>query len=107
MVKPDKLTWLDTALWDEKEGTCRWEITPMFFQDAVSCKGVNRYKVEDGDKTVLEMTGELTIRAEEVKGVPKFLGKKVSGQIEKFVVKLLTPNLTTLADGVTEYLQKK
>ena len=107
LVSPDKLTWLDTAVWDDKERTCQWEITPMFFQENVGCKGINYYRPEGENKTRLQITGDMTIRAKGIRGVPRILEKKVSEQVEKFVVKLLTPNLESLAQGVTRYLQGK
>lgn len=107
LVSPDKLTWLDTAVWDDKERTCQWEITPMFFQGNVACKGINYYREEGENKTLLQVNGDLTIQAKGIRGVPRLLEKKVSAQIEKFVVRLLTPNLDSLAQGVTQYLQQK
>lgn len=106
-VQQDKVAWLDTAVWDEEKKTCRWEITPMFFQEHVSCKGVNFYKEEGEGKTRLEITGELAVQAKGIKGVPRLLERKVSEQIEKFIVRLLTPNLANLAQGVTKYLDQQ
>ncbi len=107
LVQPDKIAWLDTAIWDDEQKTCRWEISPMFFQENVSCKGVNFYKEEGEGKTRLEITGELTVQSKGIPGVPRLLAKKVSDQVEKFIVKLLTPNLANLAQGVTQYLGDK
>ncbi len=107
LVSPDKLTWLDTAVWDDKERTCQWEITTMFFKENVACKGINYYSPEGENKTRLQITGDMTIRAKGIRGVPRLLEKKVSEQVEKFVVKLLTPNLESLAQGVTRYLKEK
>lgn len=106
MVQPDKLTWLDTATWDENDKTCRWEITPMFFRESVSCRGVNYYKAESPSRTRLEITGDLVIQPRGIPGVPRLLEKKVAEQIEKFIVKLLTPNLASLAVGATRCLQE-
>jgi len=105
LVQPEKLAWLDTAVWDENDRTCRWEISPMFFRDNVSCKGANFYRAEGPDRTCMEITGEILIRTKGIPGVPRLLENKISEQIEKFIVKLLTPNLGSLAEGVTRYLQ--
>ncbi len=106
LVDPEKIAWLDTATWVSEEKVCRWEIQPMFFRENVSCSGVNRYLAE-GDRTRLEITGDLTVQTRGVPGVPRLLAGKLSGQVEKFIVKLLTPNLDSLAKGVTQFLQKR
>jgi hypothetical protein len=105
MIDPEKITWLDTATWDSGQKSCSWEIKPMFFQDNVSCSGVNYYREEGDGSTRLEITGELTVQTKGMPGVPRILAGKISGQVEKFVVKLLTPNLDNLAEGVTQYLK--
>ena len=107
LVQPDKLAWLDTATWDENEKTCRWEITPMFFRENVACRGVNFYRAEGPGKTRMEITGDLTIQSKGIPGIPRLLEKKIAEQIEKFIVKLLTPNIGSLAEGATRYLQEK
>jgi len=104
IIQPEMLTWLDTAVWDEMEKTCQWEIKTMFFQDHVSCQGINTYKPEGKDKTRLDINGDLTVQTKGFPGIPKLLEKKASGQIEKFIVKLLSPNFASLATGVTQYL---
>jgi len=107
IVKPEMLTWLDTAIWDDGQKTCQWEITPMFFKGNVSCSGTNYYKPQGKDRTKLEITGDLTIQVKGIPGVPRLLEKKIASQIEKFIVKLLTPNLTSLARGISQYLTEK
>lgn len=106
LVKPEALTWLDTATWDEEARTCSWNIKTMFLQDNINCAGVNYYRQEGRGKTRMEITGDLTISTKGVPGVPRLLEKKVSGQVEKVVVSLLTPNLESLAQGVIGYLRE-
>lgn len=106
LVDPEKIAWLDTAAWDSGEKTCRWEIQPMFFRENVTCSGVNRY-VAEGNATRLEITGDLRVQTRGVPGVPRLLAGKISEQVEKFIVKLLTPNLDSLAKGVTKFLESR
>jgi len=106
LIDPDKIAWLDKAEWDSERKTCRWEIQPMFFKEYVSCSGLNTYRAEGANATRLEITGELTVQSRGFPGVPRVLASKISGQVEKFVVKLLTPNLESLARGVTRFLQQ-
>lgn len=105
IIKPEMIAWLDTAVWDEQEKTCQWQIEPKFFQENIQCGGVNHYRADGGDRVTLEITGDLSVRTKGIAGVPRLLEKKVSGQVEKFVVKLLTPNLDRLAEGVTQYFR--
>jgi len=106
LVDPEKIAWVDIATWDSEEKSCRWEIQPMFFRDHVTCSGVNRY-LPQGNSTRLEITGDLTVQTRGVPGVPRVLAGKISGQVEKFIVKLLTPNLDSLAQGVTRFLENR
>jgi hypothetical protein len=39
--------------------------------------------------------------------VPRFLGSTLAPQIERFVVNLITPNLTEVADGLQRYLDQQ
>jgi len=109
MIDPEKIAWLDTATWDTGQKSCTWEIKPMFFQENVTCRGVNYYREAGSGRTVLEINGELSVQTKGMPGVPRILAGKLSEQVEKFIVKLLTPNLDNLARGVTQYLtaQKK
>ncbi len=107
VIKPEMLTWLDRATWDDKDKTCRWTIETMFFKDNVKCSGVNYYKPEGDHKTKLEITGDLTIMVKGIPGVPKLLEKTIASQVEKFIVRLLTPNMSSLARGVAEHLSRK
>jgi|YNPNPStandDraft_1061719.scaffolds.fasta_scaffold06463_5 hypothetical protein len=107
VIKPEMLTWLDTATWDDKEKTCRWDIETMFFKENVKCSGINYYKPEGDGKTRLEITGDLTIVLKGIPGVPKLLEKKIASQVEKFIVRLLTPNMSSLARGVSEHLSRE
>jgi hypothetical protein len=106
IVKPEMITWLDTAVWNDEDKSCHWEIQTMFFKDNIRCKGINYYKPQGQDRTKLEITGDLTIHLKGIPGVPRLLEKKISSQVEKFIVKLLTPNMSSLAQGVNQYLSK-
>lgn len=99
--------WTDTAVWDERERSCRWKIEPAFWGGHVRCEGVNLYRSGAGGAgTRLEITGDLQVGTGGIPGVPRLLQSKAAEQIEKFVVRLLTPNLDSLARGVTRFLEK-
>ena len=100
------LSWLDHATWDEGEWTCAWRIEPGAFTEAITCEGKNRF-LEEGDKTHLEIRGELSVDAKKIKGVPGFLSGKVSRAVEDLLVSKIKPNLVSTADGLSKYLQER
>jgi hypothetical protein len=106
VLKPDMLAWDDHALWDEADWTCEWRVAPHFFADRIKCAGKNRY-IADGDGVILQIRGDLTIEAKGLPGVPRLLTNTVNAGVEKFIVALLTPNLTSVSKGLDAYLRTK
>lgn len=104
IVKPESVAWIDRAQWDGEAWTCHWAIEPKVFTDNVTCKGTNFYRA-DGDRTVLEIRGELTVDPKGIPGVPRFLAGTVGPQVEKFVVGLIKPNLISTAKGLEQFLR--
>ncbi len=103
-VSEAMLSWLDHATWDEEAFTCDWRIEPQAFTEAITCVGKNRF-FEDGDKTKLEIRGELSIDGKKLKGVPGFLSGKVAKAVEELLISKIKPNLVSTADGLTKYLE--
>ncbi|MBI1948667.1 MAG: hypothetical protein HYS27_23475 [Deltaproteobacteria bacterium] len=106
LIKPEMLAWDDHALWDEADWTCEWRVVPHFFGDRIRCSGKNRYLV-DGEHTILQIRGDLTVDANGLPGVPRLIAGTVAAAIERFVVALLTPNLTSVSKGLEAYLRSK
>jgi hypothetical protein len=105
-VSEGMLSWLDYATWDEEAFTCDWRIEPQAFTEAITCIGKNRF-FEDGDKTRLEIRGELSIDGKKLKGVPGFLSGKVAKAVEELLISKIKPNLVSTAEGLTKYLQAR
>lgn len=103
VIKPEMLTWIDRARWDQGQYRCDWEITLNALPDAVTAKGYNLFD-DEGDVTVIRMHGEFVVHPEKVPGVPTFLARKAGPAIEKFVVGLLEPNLRESNRAVESYL---
>jgi len=103
-VSEAMLSWLDYATWNEEDFTCEWRIEPQAFTEAITCVGRNRF-FDDGDKTRLEIRGEISIDGKKLKGVPGFLSGKVAKAVEELLVSKIKPNLVGTADGLTKYLQ--
>lgn len=106
IIKPEMLAWEDHALWDEADWTCQWRVVPHFFAERIRCSGKNTF-VPDGAGVILQLRGELDVDVKGLPGVPRLLASTVGHGIEKFVVALLTPNLTSVGKGLERYLQSR
>ena len=105
-IKPEMLQWTDTATWDPDNHSCEWEMEVGFLTEAITARGVNRYSEKDGT-TGIVIDGLLEVDASKIPGVPKLLAGKVGGAVEKFVVKMITPNLKEVNRGMEKYLAAK
>ncbi|AWV90500.1 DUF2505 family protein [Bradymonas sediminis] len=101
-IKPEMLQWTDTATWNPNDFSCEWEMEVGFLTDAITAKGVNRYS-EDGDSTGIVIDGVLGVDASKIPGVPRLIAGKVGSAVEKFVVKMITPNLKDVNRGIEKY----
>ncbi len=93
------LTWDDLATWDAATWTCAWRIRTHAFAEAVRCEGKNTF-IADGDATVLQIRGSLTIDASKLAGVPRLVSGSVSRAVEDVLMKKVAPNLLRVSDGV-------
>jgi hypothetical protein len=105
-IKPEMLQWTDTAIWHEDVWTCDWSMEVGFLSEAITAEGTNRY-IDNGDSTKIEISGDLKVDAKHIPGVPRLLAGKVGDAVEKFVVKLITPNLTDVNRGLERYLEEQ
>lgn len=103
-VKPEMLQWTDYATWDEAASGCQWRIVLGFLPDVIECTGSTVF-AEAGGRTTVTITGDITIHADRVPGVPRFMAGKIGEAIEKFVIGMIKPNLSKTNDGVTAYLR--
>lgn len=107
VLSEDMLSWTDYATWKEQERVCEWKIRTHAFEEAVSCSGVNRFIEIDGDRTRLEIRGDLSIDLKKVRGVPSFLAGSLGRTVEQFLVKQITSNLTSVSAGLSAYLSER
>lgn len=105
-IKPEMLRWKDYAMWNPADRTCDWRIELGFLPDAIHCAGHNTWTA-DGDQTVCVINGEIRIDATKVPGVPRLMAGKIGDTIEKFVVKMIEPNLKKTSEGVANYLRQQ
>lgn len=105
VLKPEMLQWDDYAEWIEADHLCNWSLKTRVFTDEVTCSGTNTFTaVEGGSATRLLLSGNLEIDLKNVPGVPRILAGKLKPQIEKFIVKLIQPNLEQVNRSLEQYL---
>lgn len=105
MVPKELLGWKDHADWDTATRSCSWRLEPRKGGDVFACSGTTR--VEDaGDGTArLALTIDLEIHPEKIRGIPKFLGTRIRGQVESVLGKLLTSNMKNLGKSIRAYAE--
>lgn len=103
LIKPENLTWIDRASWDQGRWRTDWEITISALPEAVTARGFNTF-LEEGGETVIQMNGEFLIHPDKVPGVPAFVARTAAPAIERFVVGLLQPNLRRSNQAVQQYI---
>jgi hypothetical protein len=104
LIKPELLTWIDRATWDESKWRCDWDIQLTALPDAITARGYNLMREEDGE-TIIQMQGEFTIHPDRVPGVPAFVARAAAPTLERFVVGLLQPNLRKTNEAVKTWLR--
>ncbi|HYD48786.1 MAG TPA: DUF2505 family protein [Terriglobales bacterium] len=105
-ISKDVLGWTDTALWEPAEYKVDWTLSTNVAAQLYECSGTNHFEPDPKDPehtTRIRITGNLQVHPDQLPGVPRFLGSRLAPQIEKFVVDMLTPNLTDVAKGLQNY----
>jgi hypothetical protein len=108
MLSRDLFAWIDKAVWTRAAHKVEWTHAPVITHIAklYDCAGVNYYEPDPASAAVTRarLTGELTIHAAAVPGVPSFVARRLAPEIERFVVGLIKPNLESVAAGLQSYL---
>lgn len=104
-LKKEHMAWTDTALWHPDEFAVDFELTTNLSR-LYECKGRNVYGPHPDDPegaTKIEIQGDLNVYPDKLPGVPKWMGRKLAPQIERFVVGLVTPNVIEVSAGLQRY----
>lgn len=104
VLSEDVLSWTDLATWDNTRFTTDWRIQTHAFTEAVRCVGKNCF-YEDGNHTLIESKGELSIDPSKIKGMLPMLVGTVAHLVEDILGKRIEPNLVQMGDGVRQYLE--
>ncbi|MBI2603719.1 MAG: SRPBCC family protein [Deltaproteobacteria bacterium] len=103
-IREELFSWKDTAEWDNKNHKVNYQLESFFAKDIYEAKGTNYFKAKD-DKTVLTLTCEINIYPEKIPGIPRLLAGKIRPVVEQMIEKMLAPNLTSLGEGIRNYLK--
>ena len=105
-VKPEMLSWHDHVVWTKQDYTGRWELEALGSDKLFSCKGETSV-IENGEKSTLKIAVEFEIYPEKVPGIPRFLAKKIGGQVEKLIGEILSSNMRQMAQSMSRYAASK
>ena len=104
-VKPEMLSWRDYAEWFDDEHYCTWRLETGFFTEQVDVHGKTRFVALGEDRCRCIVEGDLSVDHRRLPGIPRLLAKKVVTEVERLVVRLLTPIMTSVNRGIERYLR--
>ena len=107
ILKPEILSWTDRAEWDNAAHHVDYVLESKLGREIYDARGRNSFRATDDGGTELTVSCEITIHADKVPGVPKFLAKKFMPAVEALIKKIMEPNLMSLADGLNRYFAEK
>ncbi|MEA5569675.1 hypothetical protein [Calothrix sp. UHCC 0171] len=105
LLSEDMLSWLEYNTWKQTEFVLEWKLETRAFTEAVYCAGTNSF-VEDGNNTIIQSRGELTIDPKKIHGAPQFITGQIARVVEDFLGSKITPSLMQMSQGVKKYLEK-
>lgn len=105
-VKPDMLTWLDDAVWDEEDWSVSWRFRFPAWEGLVDVSGTNRFYEEGPRRTRVVIDGTLAIDGGRIPGLPASVAAVALPEVERFILALVKPNLRQTARGVDRFLAR-
>lgn len=106
-IKESMLTWEDHALWEDENFLVRWESHSGMLKHLYSCSGINYFEDGEDNISIIRITGKIEVYPEKLPGVPKFLARRFTPIIEKFIIGLISPNFAEIIKGINKYLDSK
>ena len=106
-ISTEWLAWIDDALWSPAEYKVDWSLSTKLGR-LYDCAGTNYLEPDPkatDRRTRIRITGNLTVYPDRVPGIPALLSKHLAPIVERFIVDLITPNLTSVAKGLDRYLK--
>ncbi len=107
IIKPEMLIWDDFATWVDDGHYVDWELKLKVFTQSMHCSGRNYFEGAGPGATRIRVTGDLDIDLSEMPGVPRLVARRIAPTIEKFVIGMVTPNITKGNEALQGYLDRK
>lgn len=105
VVKQEWRQWDDHAVWRDDAFAVDWRLEIPTFGDQVQCSGRNSFvEVEGG--TEVSIDGDLQIRIKKIPGVPSVLLRRALPEVEKFIARMIAPNLQKVNESLQTVLEK-
>ena len=105
VVKQEWRQWDDHAVWKDDAFVVDWRLEIPTFGDQVQCSGRNSFTaVEGGTQVALE--GDLQINIKKIPGVPSILLRRALPEVEKFIARMIAPNLEKVNEGLQTVLER-
>lgn len=106
VIKPEWMQWDDYATWDDSQRHVDWHLEIPALGDQVRCSGRNSFWEADGG-TLVRLTGDLQINLQKLPGMPSFMAKRLVPEVERFILRLITPNLQRVNASLEEFLKQQ
>jgi hypothetical protein len=107
-ISNEWLAWTDTALWSPAEHKVDWSLSTKLGH-MYDCSGTNYIEPDPkapGKHTRIRIAGNLTVYPDRVPGIPSLLSKRLTPLVERFIIDMITPNLTAVGNGIDRYLRQ-
>ncbi len=104
-LKPEVFAWKDFAVWNDQEKSASFRLESFVGKDLYEAKGKNYFRAIGTDKTEVCISCDITIHADKVPGIPRFLAATLLPVIEGIIAKILEPNLKSLSKGLNGYFK--
>ena len=107
-ISRDWLAWTDTAVWSPAEYKVDWTLSTKLGR-LYDCSGTNSFEPDPKapkKRTHIRINGNLTVYPPRIPGIPSLLTKRIGPTAERFIVDMLTRDLTSLAKGLDGYLSQ-
>ena len=98
------LQWRDIATWHEHPSRVCWRFETEHFKAIYACSGTNYFEPISDSVTRIRMTGELSVFAEQIPGLPTFIATRLKPRIEQWLVGMTMPNLKALPTAIERLL---
>ncbi len=103
-INPKVFSYKDYANWYNSEFKVDWRIETFWLSNLYTCSGTTYYIEVSPGRTLVHLVGDLTVNIDAIPQIPRFLRKSIGPQAEKFVIGIISPNLSKAAQAVQKYL---